>query len=61
MGDAVQTPVQPLMKDANPIPDSKNPSFIEEWFNESSLSYEEFKSFPKNGVKGRVKKSHWKT
>lgn len=31
MGDAVRTPVQARMNNANPIPNSNNPKFIENW------------------------------
>ena len=33
MGDAVRTPVQARMNDANPRPNSNNPKFIENWLN----------------------------
>ncbi|AIY14679.1 hypothetical protein M667_16720 [Cellulophaga baltica NN016038] len=31
MGDAVRTPVQARMNNANPRPNSNNPKFIENW------------------------------
>ena len=52
MGDAVRTPVQTLIKNADPIPDSKNPKFVEKWFNETGLDYEGFKKLTKKWVKG---------
>lgn len=52
MGDAVRTPVQTLIKNAYPIPDSKNPKFVEKWFNETGLDYEGFKKLTKKWVKG---------
>lgn len=35
MGDAVRTPVQVRLNNANPKPDSENPKFIEKWLMES--------------------------
>jgi hypothetical protein len=35
MGDAVRTPVQVRLNNANPKPDSENPKFIENWLKES--------------------------
>jgi DNA helicase HerA-like ATPase len=52
MGDAVRTPVQTLIKDANPIPDSKNPSFVKEWFKETSLNYKNFKALTNKWSQG---------
>jgi hypothetical protein len=52
MGDAVRTPVQTLIKDAHPIPDSKNPSFVKEWFKDINLDYESFKDLTNKWSQG---------
>ena len=43
MGDAVRTPVQAKMLNANPRPNSNNPEFISNWTIESSMTFPNYK------------------
>lgn len=40
MGDCVRTPIVARMNDANPRPNSNNPSFIDNWLNDVTADYE---------------------
>jgi len=44
MGDAVRTPVQVRLNNANPKPDSENPKFIEKWLTASKPDFPDYKS-----------------
>lgn len=48
MGDAVRTPVQVRLNNANPKPDSENPKFIEKWLIESDKDIPNYKAITKN-------------
>ena len=47
MGDAVRTPVQVRLNNANPKPDSENPEFISKWLKESDINAPDYKSIAK--------------
>lgn len=47
MGDAVRTPVQVRLNNANPKPDSENPKFIEKWLMESDENIPDYKTIAK--------------
>ena len=47
MGDAVRTPVQIRLNNANPKPDSENPKFIEKWLMESDKNIPDYKTIAK--------------
>ena len=40
MGDCVRTPIVARMNDANPRPNSNNPSFIDNWLKDGTADYE---------------------
>lgn len=40
MGDCVRTPIVARMNDANPRPNSNNPSFIDNWLKDGTVDYE---------------------
>ena len=44
MGDAVRTPVQVRLNNANPKPDSENPKFISKWLRKSDINIPDYKS-----------------
>ena len=48
MGDAVRTPVQVRLNNANPKPDSENPKFIEKWIMESDKNIPNYEAITKN-------------
>lgn len=48
MGDAVRTPVQVRLNNANPKPDSENPKFIEKWLIESGKDIPNYKAITKD-------------
>lgn len=52
MGDAVRTPVQARMNTANPIPNSNNPRFIENWLKDSSPGFPDYKGIADAWEKG---------
>ncbi|HLV41315.1 MAG TPA: ATP-binding protein, partial [Brumimicrobium sp.] len=52
MGDAVRTPVQARMNTANPIPNSNNPRFIENWLKVPSPGFPDYKGIADAWEKG---------
>ena len=52
MGDAVRTPVQARMNTANPIPNSNNPRFIENWLKDPSPGFPDYKRIANAWEKG---------
>jgi nucleotidyltransferase len=44
MGDAVRTPIQVRLNNANPKPDSENPKFISKWLRKSNINTPDYKS-----------------
>jgi len=47
MGDAVRTPVQVRLNNANPKPDSENPKFVSKWLRKSDINTPDYKSIAK--------------
>ena len=59
MGDAVRTPVQARMNNADPTPNSNDPKFISNWLAENPSDFPDYKGITeawKNGVKYTPKK-----
>lgn len=52
MGDAVRTPVQARMNNANPRPNSNNPEFIDNWTNEIDNNFPDYKGIAEAWEKG---------
>lgn len=52
MGDAVRTPVQARMNNANPKPNSNNPKFIENWTTDLPEDFPNYKKIAKAWEKG---------
>ncbi|QVY66181.1 ATP-binding protein [Polaribacter sp. Q13] len=52
MGDAVRTPVQARMNNANPRPNSNNPKFIENWTNDLPKEFPNYKGIADAWEKG---------
>jgi len=52
MGDAVRTPVQARMNNANPRPNSNNPEFIENWTKETDNKFPDYKGIAESWEKG---------
>jgi len=52
MGDAVRTPVQARMNNANPRPNSNNPEFIENWTKETDNNFPDYKGIAESWEKG---------
>ena len=52
MGDAVRTPVQARMNNANPRPNSNNPEFIENWTKETDKEFPDYKGIADSWEKG---------
>lgn len=52
MGDAVRTPVQAKMNNANPLPNSDNPRFIENWVKPYNNSFPDYKGIADAWEKG---------
>ena len=44
MGDAVRTPIQVRLNNANPKPDSENPKFVSKWLGKSDINTPDYKS-----------------
>ena len=47
MGDAVRTPVQVRLNNANPKPDSENPEFVSKWLRESDKNTPDYEAIAK--------------
>lgn len=52
MGDAVRTPVQARMNNANPRPNSNNPEFIDNWTKEIDNNFPDYKGIAEAWEKG---------
>jgi hypothetical protein len=52
MGDAVRSPVQMKMNNANPTPNSDNPKFIEKWLEEVNKEFPEYRKIEKKWSEG---------
>ena len=52
MGDAVRTPVQAKMHTANPLPNSNNPKFIENWTKDLPEGFPDYKGIAEAWEKG---------
>lgn len=52
MGDAVRTPVQAKMNNANPLPNSNNPEFIANWVEDKDNQFPDYKGIAEAWEKG---------
>lgn len=52
MGDAVRSPVQAKMNNANPLPNSKNPKFVDNWLEEKEVNFPDYKGITEAWEKG---------
>lgn len=52
MGDAVRTPVQAKMNNANPTPNSNNPEFIKNWINDKGAAFPNYEGITGAWEKG---------
>jgi DNA helicase HerA-like ATPase len=52
MGDAVRTPVQVKINNADPRPNSDNPEFINNWLKESIIEFPNYKDIASNWREG---------